>query len=176
MSDTKKHIENLQGSVRTFFILQILVMIADILTSSFNELFVIYELIRYAWIFFLFFMIPFRIIVYFSKEGLVLNVASAQIITAILLFVGVLPIENMAYYTFIRILVTGLSLVIVYNLYQNRKGNAMPLYALAFLGLVILYNPIIPFYFDKETWIIINFITALIMVAKLFVNQNNTDK
>lgn len=176
MSDTKKHIENLQGSVRTFLILYILVIIADILTSYFNELFVIYELIRYAWIFFLFFMIPFRIIVYFSKEGLVLNVASAQIITSILLYVGMLPIENMAYYAFVRILVTCLSLAIVFNLYQNRRGNAMPLYTLVFLGLATLYNPIIPFYFDKEIWIGINNITAIIMVAKLFVNQNNTDK
>ena len=77
-----------------------------------------------------------------------------------------LPIENMAYYTFIRILVTGLSLAIVYNLYQNRKGNVISLYALAFLGFAILYNPISPFYFDKEMWTVINNVTALIMIAK----------
>ena len=165
----REHIKNLKSAIGIFFISYIFLIVTDFILTLFDGQFIIYfvhESIRYIWIFFLFFMIPYRIIDYFLKEGLVLNLANAQIVTAILLYIAMLPIENMAYYTFIRILVTVLSLSIVYNLYYNKKGNTIPLYSLVFIGFAILYNPIVPFYFDKETWIGINNVTSIAMVAK----------
>jgi len=123
-------------------------------------------------------IIPLSILVnYYREKGFKLNIRNSQIVIGIFVLIGIFPIEITAYYTFIRIFVTGLSLAIAFEFYQNKKENTIHPYGIVFIILAIFYNPIIPFHFEKEIWIPINGITFLILFTKsLFFDSWEEDK
>ncbi len=80
----------------------------------------------------------------------------------LLLALADLPI---GYYTFLRIVVTvGAVGVII-----NELKNGMNFWVIAFGIIAILFNPIIPVYLnDKEAWMPIDVLSALLFIVKSF--------
>ena len=70
-----------------------------------------------------------------------------------------LAIANLpyGYYRFLRITITVISGINIY--FEVEKENKSNL--IIFLAIAILFNPIIPIYLNKTTWIPIDFITGL---------------
>ncbi len=91
-----------------------------------------------------------------------------------------MPIE---FYTFVRISLCLISFYIVFQMF----GASFPIW-LIFIGLAILYNPIIPIYlYSKSAWVVINLGTAVAIYIALqskrayemesgFINQGSHDK
>jgi hypothetical protein len=88
------------------------------------------------------------------------------LISAVLLFLGIadLPI---GYYTFLRIMVTIGSLVVVVTEMQN----GINFWVIAFAILAILFNPIIPIYLNSESaWMPIDIISGILFLIKSFTS------
>lgn len=90
------------------------------------------------------------------------------ILCAGFLFLGIadLPI---GYYTLLRIVVTIGSVIVILNEFKGEFN----FWVITFGLLVILFNPIIPVYFqDKSVWIPIDFIGGIIFLVKSFNLKN----
>ena len=73
-----------------------------------------------------------------------------NIITAIMLFLGVLPLP-IEYYDILRFVVSIAALI---NIFQERY---------IFVPVLVLFNPIIPVYlYDKAIWVIIDIVSGLL--------------
>lgn len=68
------------------------------------------------------------------------------------------------YYTFMRIVVTGVSIYYAYMLYEVLEERGFWFWAL--VGIAILFNPLIPIHLgDKEVWGFIDIIVVIFYVS-----------
>ena len=75
------------------------------------------------------------------------------------------------YYVLMRIIVCVVSAIIAYGSYK--RENSLNGSAILFGLMAILFNPIIPVYlYDREIWMPIDIIGALVFVIKGFVFRN----
>jgi len=89
------------------------------------------------------------------------------IFCAICCFVGIfrLPIE---YYTFLRVLVSVGSLIIIYNFLSQKQYN----WSTIFIIILIIFNPIFPIYlYRKSLWIPIDTITGILFLLIAFAEK-----
>ena len=126
-------------------------------------------LAAFTWIFVWIIMPLFILFNYYREQGFELNFRNSQIVIGIFVLIGIFDIEAMAYYTFVRIIVTGLSIALALDFYNNKKENTIHIYGVIFIIFAIIYNPIIPFHFSKDTWIFINFLTGGVFISKSFL-------
>ncbi len=87
-----------------------------------------------------------------------------------LLGVADLPI---GYYTFLRIILTiGAVAVVV-----TEFGNGINFWVIVFGLVAIIFNPLIPVYLgDKDAWIPIDIITAILFGIKTFTLKSNKNE
>ena len=94
-----------------------------------------------------------------------MNLKILRILLSFLLIISILDLPY-GYYTFIRIFTTIVSLILVYKARELNKNFWMTV----FIITAILFNPVFPIYFNKETWIAIDIISAiLLMVSTKFL-------
>lgn len=86
-----------------------------------------------------------------------------KIIVIILLLIG-LPDLPYGYYQVLRWIVTGVTGYLAYLAYENEKK----IWVWIFGVIAILFNPIIPFYLDKSTWVLIDVVVAGLILVSLF--------
>ena len=97
------------------------------------------------------------------------------LIPVVLLLIGLADLPT-GFYTLVRIVVCIVSALCSYWSYMTdeKVGIGTVVYAL----LAILFNPIIPIYFhDKGTWMVMDIIAAVLLVAKYvsMKSQNQID-
>lgn len=81
------------------------------------------------------------------------------LIAAVCCFVGIVDLP-IAYYTFLRIVVFAASLIIILNEFKSKN-----LWLIAFLVILILFNPFFPIYlYLKPIWIVIDTIVGLLLL------------
>jgi hypothetical protein len=90
-------------------------------------------------------------------------------ISIAMLLLAIPPIWPYGYYTLLRWVVCGTSLFIAYTAYGlNRK------FWMWLIGLVaILFNPLIPVYLDKETWVVIDVVVAVVIFTSIWFLKND---
>lgn len=97
------------------------------------------------------------------------NIASVISIVMLLVAIADLPY---GYYTLLRWLVTAGAIFLVWTAYKSKRT-----FWLFLMGIVaILFNPIAPIYLDKETWVMIDFIVAIIFLISIFKIKLNERK
>ncbi len=87
-------------------------------------------------------------------------------IVAILLFIGALSMPY-GYYQLLRIVVTICSAIFCFQFLEENKMNMVYLFGF----IAILFNPLIPIYLDKQTWVIIDIVAGGIF---FFINPDDT--
>lgn len=87
----------------------------------------------------------------------------ATIIATVLLLLAILPWSD-GYYVFLRWVVFIVSGFLVYLAHNLKKPSRVVLFTL----IAILFNPFIPIHFDQGTWIIIDFIVAILFLISVF--------
>jgi len=75
-------------------------------------------------------------------------------VPAVLCFIAIFSLPY-GYYTFMRLVVTGLS---VYAAFNHSNKDQTQFWML--LGVAVLYNPLIPIHLSRDTWMPINIITG----------------
>jgi hypothetical protein len=82
--------------------------------------------------------------------------------------------QQYSYYTFARWVVIASSLYFIYKSY-DRKQIGLVIY---FSVVAILFNPFKPFWFQKETWHLIDYIVSAITLMSIYfdwtANKNRT--
>lgn len=91
------------------------------------------------------------------------NIAS---IIAILILLLAIPegIWPYGYYVFLRWIVTGVAIFVLWTAYNLKKQGWLWL----MVGIAILFNPIIPIHLDKGMWMVIDFIVAILFLVSIF--------
>ena len=69
------------------------------------------------------------------------------------------------YYTFLRIVVTGVAIYYGYYIYQHNLTEKMSVWFWGLITIIILFNPIFPIYLNKATWGILDVLTAVFFVG-----------
>jgi hypothetical protein len=93
------------------------------------------------------------------------------IISCLLLLIAIAPMPY-GYYQFLRITITVVTGINAYDLYQKKQNN----WLVAFVAIVILYNPIIVIHLDKAIWKPINIVTAVFFGVFALVKKHKDNK
>lgn len=72
------------------------------------------------------------------------------------------------YYQFLRWSIMIIGGYLAYLSYISKKNN----WTFIFIAITVLFNPIIPFYFSKDVWQILDIVTAVIFSYSLINNKN----
>jgi hypothetical protein len=72
--------------------------------------------------------------------------------------------QQYSYYIFIRWLVFSTSLYFIYKSYTKRHFGIV----IYFSTILILFNPFKPFWFQKETWHLIDYLVAAISAVTIY--------
>jgi len=80
------------------------------------------------------------------------------IVCGILLLIAIPSWLPYGFYTFLRLIICAASLYIAYTFYKSKLNGWM----LVFGSIALLFNPIIPIYLNKKSWIVIDF-TGMIL-------------
>jgi peptidoglycan/LPS O-acetylase OafA/YrhL len=83
---------------------------------------------------------------------------------AIVLVVAVLPLPY-GYYTFTRIATCLACGILAWPCFASRPPA--PIWGILFVGIAILFNPLIPIYLKRQTWFWIDLACASIILAHM---------
>ncbi len=90
------------------------------------------------------------------------NIASG--ISVIMLLLAIPTFWPYGYYVLLRWVVTISAVFLLSLAYESKKT-----FWLFLMGMVvILFNPIIPVHLDKEIWIVIDFVVAVLFLVSIF--------
>lgn len=85
-------------------------------------------------------------------------------IAIILIMLGAFGDFPYSYYQFLRWATAIASFYLAYSAYKNKKVGWVWIFAI----IGILFNPIIPFYLDREAWQFFNLVVAIIYFISIF--------
>ena len=96
------------------------------------------------------------------------------IVIAIILFISIADLPY-GFYTIMRIVVPLLSIIYLFFAYMIKEEFSLML--IPNILIVILWNPILPVYMDKETWIgidaIVGVIEIIVAIYSYFIWRRN---
>jgi hypothetical protein len=84
-------------------------------------------------------------------------------------FIDDLPYE---YFQFLRWIIFFFA--ILYAIYSNDRGQKIA--TCVFCIMAVIFNPIIPFYFERETWLLADSFSAALFIARGLLVQDSTKK
>ena len=89
-----------------------------------------------------------------------MKISIPSLASSIMLFICLIDGLSYGYFTLLRLIVCGTSIYNSLKIYQKQNT---PLFW-TFIFIAILFNPLIPVYLDREIWLIIDVICAIIML------------
>jgi uncharacterized protein DUF6804 len=96
------------------------------------------------------------------------NTALSRIVGAMLLFVAIIHLP-IGFYTFLRIMVTGIA---AYNAYEARNSEGK-LWLILFIVAAIVFNPVIPIYLGgKGMWLPVDVVFGTVFLISCFVKSD----
>ncbi len=90
-------------------------------------------------------------------------------ILAIVLLLWAITDNPYGYYQFLRWIITITAGYTAYIYYDKQRNG----WVWTFGIMAILFNPIIPFYFSRNTWQLIDFLSAVIFIISIFKKMKN---
>lgn len=91
------------------------------------------------------------------------------ITAGVMLLLAIPAIWPYSYFQILRWVVTG---VAIYNAYTANKLEKTQ-WVFIMVGIAILFNPLFPIYFQKETWVVLDLISSVLMFISIInINKN----
>jgi len=87
-----------------------------------------------------------------------------SLVSVAMLLIAVLPIRAYGYYILLRWVVCGTSAFIAFYAYDLGRKIWMS----TLIVIALLFNPLIPLHLDKESWVLIDLIAALIIFISIW--------
>lgn len=88
-----------------------------------------------------------------------INNRNLSLTAGLVLLLAVPSIWPYVYYQLLRWVVCGVAIYNAYGASHAQKKN----WVLIMIGVAILFNPIAPFFLDKEVWVILDIVGAITM-------------
>lgn len=88
---------------------------------------------------------------------------------AVILFISIAELPY-AFYTFMRIVVPLLSVIYLFFAYMQEEKFSLML--IPNIIIAILWNPVLPVYHDKDTWVIIDIVFGLCQLGMAFYSYH----
>ncbi len=88
----------------------------------------------------------------------------ASVIAIVMLLLAIPDIWPYGYYVVLRWVVVASALFLIWVSYEFKKQLWLVLMAMT----AILFNPIVPIHLNKETWVIIDFVVAVLFLISIF--------
>lgn len=97
-----------------------------------------------------------------------MTVRSFPLIVSVILLVFALfaGSVDIGFFTFLRWVISASSAYYLYVIYKNNQGWGFWVWALAIL--VILFNPIVPIYLDRDTWQFFDLVALALLAIYLY--------
>jgi len=86
-----------------------------------------------------------------------MNLKYLSIASGVMLLLAILNLPY-GYYTFLRLGITLSAGLFAYRFYESKET----VWAIVFGAIALLFNPIVPVYLDKSTWVMIDIVTAIV--------------
>src|ERR1700676_3872862 len=86
------------------------------------------------------------------------------IAAAIVLVVAVFPLPY-GYYTFTRIATCLACGILAWTCFADRPSA--PIWGIVLIGIAILFNPLIPIYLKRQTWLWLDLASAVVILAHM---------
>lgn len=103
---------------------------------------------------------------FFSKS------INLKIVVLFLLLIGIVGGVGIWFYQLLRWIVFAVSIYFAYKLYESKKN--IDFWIIAFSVSAFLFNPLVPFYFGRELWVLIDMATFVFYLISL--KKNNLNK
>ena len=84
-----------------------------------------------------------------------------RFIPSLMLFVALVPGLPYGYFQFLRLVVTGFSCLFAFVAFEEKKKVWMWL----FIGVTVLFNPLIPIHLSRDTWLPIDTIIGIVFIV-----------
>ncbi len=93
------------------------------------------------------------------------NKIIASILPSIFLLSAILDGLPYSFFTLLKLIVFFTNIYLVWLALVSKKHLWVWVYGL----IVIVFNPIIPLYFERDIWIIIDVLTAFLLIISIFI-------
>lgn len=97
-----------------------------------------------------------------------MNIKYIGIISGVLLLLAMLTLWPYTFYILLRWFICGVSIYFAYFFNQSKLNGWM----LVFLAIAFIFNPIIPVYSTKASWIPIDFIASILFFIASYPSKN----
>ena len=87
-----------------------------------------------------------------------MNIKTLCIISGVCLLLAIPTGWPYDFYVLLRWFIFGVSAYVAYGFYKSN----LPAWALIFGGIFLLFNPIFPVYLSKSSWVLIDFVSAIL--------------
>jgi len=98
-------------------------------------------------------------------------IITPAIIATILLVVAIPSGLPYGYYVFLRWAITAAALYIAWASYELKQIPWTWIFGI----VAILFNPIIPVYLNKETWVVFDLVAILVFISVFFIKIKEKD-
>jgi len=89
--------------------------------------------------------------------NILVNLKYLSITSGVMLILAILNLPY-GYYTFLRLGITISAGIFTYYFYESKET----IWTVVFGAIALLFNPIVPVYLDKSTWVLIDIVTAIV--------------
>jgi hypothetical protein len=93
-----------------------------------------------------------------------MNIKWLCLVSGILLLLGIPTGWPYSYYIFLRWAIFILSIYTTYVCYVSK----LTVWTLILGGIALLFNPIMPIYLSKSTWVLLDFLSAVVFFIAIF--------
>ncbi|MGI5826775.1 MAG: DUF6804 family protein [Patescibacteria group bacterium] len=93
-----------------------------------------------------------------------MNIKIICLVSGIALLLAVLSFRPYDYYVLLRWGISFSGAITAYGFYKSKLIG----WSFIFSSLVFLFNPIFPFYLSKSSWVLIDFVAAILFVLAGF--------
>lgn len=90
---------------------------------------------------------------------------------AALLLLGAFGTWPYVYYQLLRWVVFGVGIYASYQAHETNRNSWVWLFG----AMALLFNPILPFYMERETWQVIDLTAALLLVSFIFSKRKQIE-
>jgi hypothetical protein len=97
-----------------------------------------------------------------------LSIIPPVVISSIMLLIAISDCQY-GYYVLLRLVVSAVGLLLIWHSYNFKRM----IWFWAFCLLVLVFNPLVPVRFDKETWRFLDAATAAAMLLYLWVARKD---
>jgi len=96
----------------------------------------------------------------------------ALVVAAAILFLALLDGWQYGFFTILRFVVFATTAYVAWMAYEGQKEK----WVWVFGFVAVLFNPFFPVHFDRETWVVIDLVTGILLLVTTFFFKLDTRK